>query len=177
MRLNFRGGPGTGKSTSATWLFAELKKHHIPVELVFEFAKTWVQEGRKITFDTQIYFLGKQTHYETRVLKNGMPHIITDSPLVLCAFHAAKYVSPQLGDDMMRLIRHVDTEFPSHFIWLERGCYPYQTAGRYQTEAEARQMDVEMLTFLQAYYPPTAISMVPVGDEATLRSTALQMLT
>ena len=47
--ISLHSGPGTGKSTSAAQLFAELKQRHCSVELVREYVKKWAWEGRKIS--------------------------------------------------------------------------------------------------------------------------------
>ena len=36
MRINFLAGPGAGKSTTAAWIFSELKRKQASVELVTE---------------------------------------------------------------------------------------------------------------------------------------------
>jgi hypothetical protein len=173
MRINLLGGPGIGKSTTAMWLASELKCHRVNVELVPEYAKTWVTEKRVMTPATQVYFLGKQSQYEERFLAHGVEHIITDSPLVIGAFHAHKYVSPQLGAILMDVVRFFDTLRSYHFIMLERGNYAYEQQGRYQTEAEARAMDAEILAFVRQYYPPEKISHIRADNRDELLSEAL----
>ena len=39
MRINFLGGPSSGKSTTAAWLFAQLKDRQASIELVTEYVK------------------------------------------------------------------------------------------------------------------------------------------
>ena len=43
--INFFGGPGIGKSTQASGLFTEMKKHHMSVEYTYEFPKEVAWEG------------------------------------------------------------------------------------------------------------------------------------
>ena len=54
---NIYGGPGSGKSTSAAGVFSLLKTHGVNAELVTEFAKDLVWEGRDVTLDNQPYIL------------------------------------------------------------------------------------------------------------------------
>ena len=44
--INLYGGPGTGKSTTAAHVFALLKQRDVNAELVREYAKDIVWEGR-----------------------------------------------------------------------------------------------------------------------------------
>lgn len=173
MRLNLMGGPGTGKSLSAARLFAQLKERHFSVELVNEFAKAWVTEGRKITEETQTYFLGKQMHYESRWLNNGVQNIVTDSPVLVGPLHAEKYVSKALADALYQVSTFYDARHPYHFIFLQRGDYPYQSAGRFQTEAEARAMDDFILQYITSRYPPEHVSVVRADDPQGILDVAL----
>lgn len=58
--INLYGGHGSGKSTSAAYYYYVMKKDGLNVELVRQYVKDWAWEGRKITTNDQIYFLGKQ---------------------------------------------------------------------------------------------------------------------
>lgn len=82
--INIFGGPGSGKSTYAMWLTAELKKLGVNVELVTEVAKDLVYEGRNIEWLTQAELLGAQSKRELRLLRNPtVEAVITDSPVFL----------------------------------------------------------------------------------------------
>ena len=83
MRINLLAGPGSGKSTTAAWLFSELKIRHISVELITEYVKSWATQKRQVTTFDQVYLFGKQMQYEYRFLNNGIKNVVTDSPLIL----------------------------------------------------------------------------------------------
>ena len=53
--INLFGGPGCGKSTTASGIFYELKKRGYECELSLEFAKDKVWEDSLRTLDDQIY--------------------------------------------------------------------------------------------------------------------------
>ena len=57
--INLFGGPGCGKSTTASGIFYELKKRGYECELSPEFAKDKVWEDSLRTLDDQIYIFGK----------------------------------------------------------------------------------------------------------------------
>jgi tRNA uridine 5-carbamoylmethylation protein Kti12 len=80
--INLYGGPGTGKSTSAAYLYYILKAEGHNVELVREYVKDWAWEGRQISTYDQIYFLGKQVRRES-LLYGKVDWIITDSPVMM----------------------------------------------------------------------------------------------
>jgi len=144
MRVNLLGGPGCGKSTTAAWLFSELKVRQVSVELVTEYVKVWACQKRKIeTFD-QVYLLGKQMQYEHRFLTAGVEHVITDSPVILSGIYAEHYdLDGTLGiaRPLLSLAEAYEKKYPSVNIILDRKNKPYITQGRYQTHEQAREID------------------------------------
>ncbi len=47
MRINLFAGPGAGKSTTATWLFSQLKIAGISIELTSEYVKVGLARKEK----------------------------------------------------------------------------------------------------------------------------------
>lgn len=88
--INLFAGPGAGKSTMAAGLFYKMKSMDFNVELVTEYCKDLVYEGRTKTIKNQLYVLGKQ-YYRMEKLQNVVDYIITDSPLLLNAIYAKNY--------------------------------------------------------------------------------------
>lgn len=142
--VNFYGGPGTGKSTMAASVFAELKWRGYNVELVTEFAKDLVWEKRFNTLDDQIYIFGKQYHKLYR-LRDQVDFIITDSPLLLSLHYGAK-----LPDSFLDMVLETYESFDNVDIFLERE-KDYNPAGRYQTKEEAKAIDDKMQHLLRNY--------------------------
>ena len=58
--VNLYGGPGSGKSTGAAYIFSKLKMAGVDAEYVTEYAKDKVWEGNKEVFNCQFYITGKQ---------------------------------------------------------------------------------------------------------------------
>jgi tRNA uridine 5-carbamoylmethylation protein Kti12 len=85
------GGPGTGKTTTAASLFAELKKRGYNAELNREYIKDWVWEKRELIDGDQVYITAKQARKERIYMKQGLDFIITDSPLSLTTFYGNIY--------------------------------------------------------------------------------------
>jgi hypothetical protein len=149
--LNLYGGPGTGKSTSASYLFYKLKTAGHNAELVRETAKDWAWEGRHIDPYAQFYLMGRQIRRESMLL-GKVSHIVTDAPMMLYVYYARKYSPPALAhavkatvDAYYRQLR-VEGHEVEH-VMLNRS-KPYNPEGRYQTADEAKGIDVELAHLL-----------------------------
>jgi|APGre2960657404_1045060.scaffolds.fasta_scaffold189783_2 hypothetical protein len=146
--INLFGGPGSGKSVAAAEVYASLSRAGKKVELVREYIKDWVWEGRKRFFMDQVYVLAKQMRKE-QVCLGQVDYIVTDSPVLLSAFYEDKYGnnSATLTEIIFKYQDEISTEgHTQHNFFMSRG-FKYVEAGRYQTEEEARQIDTEMKTF------------------------------
>lgn len=147
--VNLFGGPGVGKSTTAAHLFALLKQESERVELVREYVKTWAWEGRKINPLDQLYIFAKQARAEYN-LYGKVNWIVTDSPLLTCVVYEQLY-SPDLNLalplylDYQRIIRAHGVEEKNFVLRRNKAYDPH---GRYQTEAQAKGVDDNVLTLL-----------------------------
>lgn len=145
--INFLGGPGSGKSTSATSLFSRMKKQRMNVELVTEVAKDFVWENRSKTLEIQPYVSAKQFRNLVR-LKGLVDYVVTDASILMGLIYADKYTSylPQsYFDSIFDLNNEILT--PSTNIFIERSV-KYDTVGRIQTEEEAIKIDNDILNML-----------------------------
>lgn len=141
MRINLYGGPGSGKSTTAAWLFAKLKLAGCSVEHVGEYVKSWAYARREVKEFDQIYLLGKQMQYEYRFLTHGVQHIVTDSPV----FNNYYYAPEPIRGHILSIVNLYEMRYPGLNIFLDRKDKPYVQEGRYQTEGQAKQVDVNMM--------------------------------
>lgn len=80
--INLFGNPGSGKSTTASYLFSEMKALGIEVELVTEVAKdlVWDEDWKRL--NNQVYIFSTQLQRIDRLV-DKVEYIITDSPLLL----------------------------------------------------------------------------------------------
>lgn len=153
--INLYGGPGTGKSTSAAYLFYLLKKQGKNAELVREYVKDWAWEGRKISTYDQIYLLGKQVRRES-MLYGKVDYIVTDSPIMLGIYYAQEYSPLSVSEGVRNMTlayyrQAAEDGHVHHHVFLERS-KPYNPLGRFQTEDQAKEIDKglsHMLTSLR----------------------------
>jgi len=150
--LNLYGGPGTGKSTSAAYLFAYLKMAQREVGLAQEYVKRWAWAKRAFTGLDEFYFLGKQIHEESMML-GKVPLIITDKPVLMDIYYAERYASPVIAAGIKAAVLAYQQEIKdmghNHIHVLLNRTKAYVAAGRYQSEAEAIQMDVDIRKLLK----------------------------
>lgn len=149
--VDLYGGPGTGKSTTAALLFARLKQAGLNAELVREYVKEWAWEGRTPGPFDQFYFFGKQSRKES-LLYGRVDVIVTDSPVMLAAFYATKFMPPSTAKGIAEIAKSFYMaallEGYMHLPVFLKRTKDYNPAGRFQTEAEAKAIDGEMLDFL-----------------------------
>ncbi len=159
--INFFAGPGTGKSTTAAGLFHRMKMDGENVELVTEYAKDMVWEGRHSVLDDQIYLFAKQNRRIVRLI-DKVDYIITDSPLLM----GIAYMGGQGGDCLLKnLVKHTFEQHDNINFFLERDPSRHTGVGRMQTLEESIEKDKIILSLLQEYphYHVTA-----KGDPHTL---------
>ena len=150
--INLYGGPGTGKSTSAAQLYAFLKQQGENAELVREYVKDWAWEKRHISTYDQIYFLGKQSRRES-MLYNKVDWIVTDSPVLMGTYYAQLFcplwVSEGVRSLTLAFYHQAAEDGHKHVhVFLKRS-KPYVAAGRYQTEDEAKEVDLGVRRMLK----------------------------
>lgn len=158
--INLYGGPGTGKSTTGADLFAKLKIKKQNVELVREYVKDWIWEGRVLKSFDQVYILAKQARKE-QILYGVVDYVITDAPMWLSAIYEPKfgsfpYVCDQIVSKFEQEAHSRGVEFVH--IFLNR-VKPYTPEGRTQNEEEAKVIDQELKDFLiRAKIPFTEVN-------------------
>jgi len=158
VRINFFGGPGSGKSTTAADVFARLKRELVSVEHVGEYVKAWAYQNRPVDFYDQFYLQAKQMQYEYRFLKAGVRNIVTDSPVALSYVYSA----PHLRDVLKLVSDTYDKDFASYNIFLLRGDKPYVAAGRYQSKTKATEIDKKIMDEVKylTYVPYNDMDMI-----------------
>lgn len=176
MRINFFGGPGTGKSTTASWLFSELKLHNVSVEYVSEYVKFWAYQKRKIHKFDQVYLFGKQMHDEYKYLTHGVKNIVTDSPVLLAAIYAGINGLPNIAKSLEEICFSYDQENASFNIILDRGDKKYIQDGRFQTKEQAQEVDKIITSYVYRNYLEKDILRVNYKDRDTILKEVLKKI-
>lgn len=135
--INLFAGPGTGKSTTAAALFAELKYRNVNAELIQEAAKDAAWEGRSGKFfAAQQYILGEQSWRQWR-LRDDVDIAVTDSPLPMgLVYMQEDFPAKSLQLQVMEDFHHYD----NFNVFITRN-KPYNNKGRMQNEDEAKVLD------------------------------------
>jgi len=167
--VNLFGGPGSGKSTTAAAVFAELKLRGRNVELVTEYVKKWAWMGQQIGPFDQVYLFGKQARAEA-MLYGKVEVIVTDSPILLSAYYEDHF-QPDWQIVKPAALRFLEKTAEHGVVrknyWLRRE-KPYNPAGRYQTEDEAKAIDKEMRKWMAANGVECETIVVQDRDRAAL---------
>ncbi len=151
--VNLYAGPGTGKSTIAAKLFALLKEQGENAELVTEFVKALAWENRTPATLDQFWLFGEQTHRE-HTLVGKLDVIVTDAPSILTSYYTQVFGDPS----MAAIFRSMAIEYRRQLaangvrlvdVWLRR-VKPYDGRGRFQNEAQAHEVDVQLREFLRS---------------------------
>jgi hypothetical protein len=141
--INFWAGPGTGKSSCAADLFAEMKWAGHNVELIDEYAKVKTWEKHMNILEDQMYISAKQNRKIER-LQGQVDWVITDSPLLMCI----PYIPKGYCSHFKPLIREMFNRYDNinYFLVREKA---YNPVGRNQTEQEARALDTQIKDLLE----------------------------
>lgn len=175
MRINFFGGPGSGKSTTTARIFAQLKERQVSVEMVAEYVKAWAYAHRQVKAFDQVYLFGKQHQYEYRFLSAGVKNIVTDSPCFQSTIYARHYGQPQMARLLAGLCKLYDDEHRCLNVFLLRGKKPYVQEGRYQSYDQAKQLDQIILECLREYYPNNLV-FLDYADQQGILDTVLEAI-
>ena len=145
--INFFGGPGAGKSTLATAVFAWMKTLGLNCEYVPEYAKELSYAGDMKTVSNQ-FFVSAMQHQRVYNIYDKVDYIVTDSPLISGIVYDEKglYNLPPLLAEIFHGWENVN------FMIRRESGDQYTTAGRHHSETEARMLDVKIEQMLIAYY-------------------------
>ena len=130
--INLFAGPGSGKSTTASGLFFQMKLRDVKCELVTEYAKELVYENRSLEDGILIF---AQQHRRMRILNGKVRYIITDSPLLLSAVYQTNQ-----PESFHNLALDVFNSFDNINVFINR-VKKYQRYGRVQDEESALALD------------------------------------
>ncbi|VBB19045.1 AAA domain protein [Yasminevirus sp. GU-2018] len=155
--INLIGGPGCGKSVLAAKLFIELKLRNYSVEYVAEYAKmlTWTKDFESLNNQ---YMLTKKQFDLFKKIDGAVDFIITDGPLVHGLYYNRHNRDNTSNIDKTEdFILKCHSEFRNINIFLKRGEFAYEKAGRIQTEEQAQEIDVVLKHVLKQNSVPFTV--------------------
>ena len=147
ININLFGGPGLGKSTTASGLFYEMKLNNYKVEFITEYAKELTYGNDYTKLADQLHILGEQHHRMFR-LRDKVDYIIHDSPFVMGIVYLSD--DPHLPKELYKeLIVTMFKSYNNLNILLTRNLEKeYQEYGRSQSLDEAIEKDREIRQML-----------------------------
>ena len=147
--INFFGGPGIGKSTQASGLFTEMKRHHMDVELTYEFPKVVAWEENYSAVKDQFYITANQ-HRNISRLYGKVKYIIVDSPIILGMVYKERYsTKPEYpamfyDESFDNFVVNLFKKYNSLNILLTRNDETYDENGRFQNLQESKEIDEDI---------------------------------
>lgn len=131
--VNFFGPPSSGKTVAATSLFAQLKRHHLDVALVSEFATEKVIEENTRALQNQLYIFANQ-QYKVFCAYQHARVVIVDSPILLAAIYNTDGHGP-----LYDVILDQHQSYNNLNILMELDdSLPYSMVGRIHSISESR---------------------------------------
>lgn len=140
--ISLCGQPGSGKSTTASGIFYNLKLLGVSCEIVHEVAKNLTWEARKEALGCQPYVFGKQL-FSIERLMGKVDYIITDSPIILSAVYGNPF------DIEWRAFVIAKYKSMPNLTYLIHRVKQYNPIGRNQSEEESDKIHtiVEFLLY------------------------------
>ncbi|MCY4645232.1 MAG: AAA family ATPase [Bacteriovoracales bacterium] len=153
--INIFSGPGIGKSTTASGLFYFMKKNNLNCEYVSEYAKDLVWEKRFDVLESDPVSVLSEQHRRVDRLKDKVEYVVTDSPILLAAIYANRYLAGKnhLGENGLfhfnRLVHELFNKFDNYNYFLMHGKkINYREEGRLQKEQESLEIDEIIFNYL-----------------------------
>lgn len=139
--INLIGPPGAGKTTIAALLFAKLKILGKKTEYAQEVAKTLVWAQRFDDLNNQHNVSNKQ--YKILKMINGnVEYIVTDGPLLNGLYYNRHNVNNVCDiKKTEEFIMKCYKKFDNINIYITRGNFEYEQAGRIETEQQSHEIE------------------------------------
>jgi hypothetical protein len=149
--INVIGQPGSGKTCLTALLFAHLKIKGYVVEYASEYAKTLIWQEKFDELNNQYHVTNSQYKLFKSMI-GKVEFIITDGPIIHGLYYN-RYNKDNVSDVFKtnEFILDCFNEFNNINIFLEKGDFKYEQAGRQQTESEANLVGTILKKLLTDY--------------------------
>lgn len=144
--INLFGGPCSGKSTCAAYVFHKLRTMKINVEMIFEFTKDLTYSTNITPPYNQAFVFGNQLNKIEKYLEH-IDILIIDSPLLLSIVYNS---TPYLNDCFNQVVLEAFNSF-NNLNYLLDNDFSYSQQGRYQSEKEAKIIHSKIINMLENY--------------------------
>ena len=134
-------GAGAGKSTCASGVFSLLKHHNVNAELITEYAKDLVWEGRLHLSRNDMEIFSEQLRRQHR-LRGKVDVMVTDSPILL----SSVYIEP--FDELFHATVMREFKKYNNMNYYIKRVKPYMKIGRAETKNGAKKIDDKVIEFL-----------------------------
>jgi cytidylate kinase len=149
--INLISGPGSGKTTLASYIFAMLKIKKYNIEYVQEYAKklVWLEDYEKLNNQ---YLVSKKQIDLLKKISEKVDLIITDG-CILHGLYFNKHNEKNVSNVEKTEKYIIDNfrQFENINIFIERGNFPYEKNGRIESEIESHYIDEQLKKYLNYY--------------------------
>jgi len=139
--VNLFAGAGAGKSTCASGVFSLLKHQNVNAELITEYAKDLVWEGRLHLNRNDMEIFSEQLRRQHR-LRGKVDVMVTDSPILL----SSMYIEP--FDELFHATVMREFKKYNNLNFFIKRVKPYMKIGRAETKNGAKKIDDKVVQFL-----------------------------
>jgi nicotinamide riboside kinase len=154
-RVCLFGGPNAGKTGLSHKLVGELIARSKSVEHIYEVVKPKAYQKRLPTGFKQLKIFSKQLDIEETFLAHGVDIVVTDSPIIMNAAYSKKY-GFKGWEEIVSLAKKFEEEYPALNVYLPRK-YKYNPKGRFQSEEEAKEIDLMVKNIMIDHLPPDSL--------------------
>ena len=151
MVINVISGPGSGKSTMYSLIYAKMKMAGYSIEQVPERAKTLVWAKQFDVLDNQ-YYVSNLQYQDLAAVYGKVSFVITDGSLLHGLYYNRYNPTNVCNIEITeKKIIELYSRFENINIFLTRGAFPYEQAGRIQNATEAVHVDEELKKILSIH--------------------------
>jgi hypothetical protein len=157
--INLFGPPAVGKSALAATLFGAMKRRHLSVGHVLEYATDLLLRLPPVPKDkiaevlaTRQLKIFAEQHYRQEILDGVYAVAVTDSPLLLSRFYAPDIYFAGFPDLVMEAFKSFDNL--NFYLTRDMASSPFDPAGRAHSASESCVIDREMRKMLDSLEVP-----------------------
>jgi ABC-type dipeptide/oligopeptide/nickel transport system ATPase component len=146
---NLFGSPGSGKSVAAASIFTQLKKHHLNVGLVTEYARDAIIEKNALALQNQLFLWATQVHRIFCAYEH-YDVVVTDAPILLGSIYNLDATSA-----MHQVILEQHQKYDNFNIMIPLDSdRPYSMVGRVHSLTESLSINNQIFQLLDSHDIP-----------------------